>query len=366
MSNGNKDLIPQLEFNENFYKLSYKMGSRDTMSHNQILNITHINNVSFMCDYVYDLETECGRFNAGVGEIVCANTDSCFLSFKYNRDDFEKNRIDTFNLATVCGDNLTNDIFKRPPIELEFEKVFHPFILLTKKRYIANKYENVKDPFQLKGVDAKGIALTRRDYCPMVKKCYKEIIDIIVNAAEFTNSRIKNEQISGENCNGFDATSPMNSVIKSNDTILKSTILYKKYIDDIYNYKIDINDLIVSAMLAASYKTKPVHVQLAERLKARKEEVQIGSRIPYIYIESDDPKVAKSELGEDPTYAIKHKLKYNRKCYLEQLAKPILGFYKIVLKDREDLLDEIINYTNDNIVNCGGKKLKPSDFKIDS
>ena len=118
-------------------------------------------------------------------------------------------------------------------------------------------------------------------------------------------------------------------------------------------------------MLASSYKTRPVHVQLAERLKQRKEEVQIGDRIPYIYIESDDPKQQKSELGEDPRYAIQNKLKYNRSCYLEQLAKPLLGFYKIVLKDREDLLDHIIDYTNDILVKCGGKSLKPSDFKID-
>ena len=73
--------------------------------------------------------------------------------------------------------------------------------------------------------------------------------------------------------------------------------------------EIDVNDLIVSAMLAASYKTRPVHVQLADKLKQRKEEVQVGDRIPYIFIESSDPKSAKSELGEDPQYAIKNNLK---------------------------------------------------------
>jgi len=294
-------------------------------------------------DYVYDLETEIGRFGCGVGELQAFNTDSIFIKFKYNREDFEKNRRDTFRLASICGDNLTNDIFKRPPIELEFEKVFHPFILLTKKRYIANKFENTKDPFQLKGVDAKGIALTRRDYCPMVKKCYKEIIDTIVNDKTATGELVKNDY----------------------DSLKTSTVLYKQYIDNIYNYNIDIKDLVVSAMLAASYKTRPVHVQLAERLKLRKQEVQIGDRIPYIFIESIDTKKAKSELGEDPRYAIENNLKYNRTCYLEQLAKPILGFYKIALKDRQDLLDEIIDYTNNILIKCGGKALKPSDFKID-
>lgn len=293
--------------------------------------------------YVYDLETEKGTFLAGVGQIVCKNTDSIFIKFQYNRKDFEKNRRDTFRLATICGDNLTHDIFNRKPIELEFEKVFHPFILLTKKRYIANKYENQKDPFELKCVDAKGIALTRRDYCPMVKKCYKEIIDTIIN----------DDSINGRYC-----SKPVDSVKLSID-------LYKKYLCDIVEHKIDVNDLVVSAMLAASYKTKPVHVQLAERLKERKEEVQVGDRIPYIYIESDDPKRSKSELGEDPKYIIENNLKYNRKCYIEQLAKPILGFYKIVLKDKTDLLDEIIDYTNKCLVQCGGKSLKPSDFKIE-
>ncbi len=297
-------------------------------------------------DFVYDIETTIGRFAGGIGQLQLKNTDSVFLKFHYNRDDFEMNRRDTFRLATICGDNLTQDVFKRPPIELEFEKVFHPFVLLTKKRYIANKYENPKDPFQLKCVDAKGIALTRRDYCPMVKKCYKEVIDTILNDKTSTGElEMQNDGLK--------------------DSVERSTDVYKQFIDDIYNHKIKIDDLVVSAMLASSYKTRPVHVQLAERLKERKEEVQIGDRIPYIYIESNDPKQQKSELGEDPKYAIQHNLKYNRSCYLEQLAKPLLGFYKIVLKDREDLLDEIINYTNETLVKCGGKPLKPSDFKID-
>jgi|694.fasta_scaffold67950_2 hypothetical protein len=305
---------------------------------NQIKKIEYIEHN----DYVYDIETNIGRFGAGVGDIIISNTDSVFLKFKYNREDFKKNREDTFRLATICGDNLTNNVFDRKPIELEFEKVFHPFILLTKKRYIANKFENTKDPFDLKGVDAKGIALTRRDYCPMVKKCYKKVIDTIL---EDTNKEKENNL--------------------NEDPVISSTKVYLEYIDNIFNYKISIDDLIVSAMLASSYKTRPVHVQLAEKLKKRKEEVQIGSRIPYIYIETDDPKKQKSELGEDPNYAKKHNLKYNRSCYLEQLAKPILGFYKVVLKDKESLLDYVINYTNDKIIACGGKKLSPSDFKIE-
>jgi len=283
-------------------------------------------------DYVYDIETTIGRFSAGVGQLQLNNTDSTFLSLKYNRQDFTKNRADTFKLATICGDNLTDKVFNRKPIEMEFEKVFQPFILLTKKRYIGKKYENMKDPFKLKEITKSGIAITRRDYCKMVKNCYSEVINAIVN----------------EDGGGID---------KSIDT-------YKSYIDRIDNYQIDIDDLVVSAMLAKSYKTKPVHVNLAEKLKERHEEVQVGDRIPYIYIESNDPTIQKSELGEDPKYAIEHNLKFNRKCYLEQLAKPLLGFFKCVLSDNEEALDDIINYTNEKLIEYGGTKLKPSDFKM--
>jgi len=314
---------------QEIYRLSYT-----TFRNTKETVVKNIIDTGTTNDYVYDLETTIGRFGVGVGQLQCSNTDSIFLKFQYNLDDCNQNRLDTFRLATICGEKLTSEIFARPPIEMEFEKVFQPFVLLTKKRYIANKYENMKDPFQLKGLDAKGIALTRRDYCRMVKACYKEIIDAIMDTSKANN-------------------------------IERSIRIFKAYVDRIDNYDIDIEDLVVSAMLAKSYKTKPVHVLLAEKLKARKEEVQIGDRIPYLYIESDDPKQAKSELGEDPQYAIKHGLKFNRKCYLEQLAKPILGFYKIVLMERQSLLDDVITYVNNNLVSYGAKPLKPSDFKIE-
>lgn len=286
--------------------------------------------------YIYDLETDIGRYGAGIGELQTFNTDSIFLSLKYNRDDYKQNRIDTFKLATICGDNLTHEIFNRPPIEMEFEKVFHPFILLSKKRYIGRKYDNMKDPFEMTKLVTSGIALTRRDYCKMVKKCYKSILDIIME--------MKDNDIS---------------------VINKAIDIYKTYIDNIINYKISFEDLIVSALLAKSYKTRPVHVILAEKLKERNENVQIGERIPYIYIEdTSGMNKIKSELGEDPEYAKKHNLKFNRICYLEQLTKPILSFFSILLKDDENTFDELLEYVNEKTVSIGGKKFKHSDFKL--
>lgn len=269
-------------------------------------------------------------------KIHYGDTDSIFLGIKYNRDDYTQNRIDTFKLASLCGDKLTHEIFNRPPIEMEFEKVFHPFILLSKKRYIGRKYDNMKDPFEMTKLVTSGIALTRRDYCKMVKNCYKAILDIIME--------MKDNDIS---------------------VINKAIDIYKDYINNIIQYKIPFDDLIVSALLAKSYKTRPVHVILAEKLKERNENVQIGERIPYIYIEDTSGlNKIKSELGEDPEYAKKHNLKYNRICYLEQLTKPILSFFSIILKDNENDFDDLLEYVNSKMISIGGKKFKPSDFKL--
>lgn len=45
------------------------------------------------------------------------------------------------------------------------------------------------------------------------------------------------------------------------------------------------------------------------------------------------------------------------------MAKPLLGFFKCVLNEHEELLDDIIEYTNDRLVEYGAK-LKPSDYKM--
>lgn len=307
-------------------------------------------------------------------KIVYGDTDSIFCSVKFNRDDFEKNRLDTFKISEICGNKLTNEIFNRKPVEMEFEKVFQPFILLTKKRYIGKKFENMKDPFEMKNITSAGIALTRRDYCLMVKDCYSKVIDFIME-----------------------------------NQLPKAIGIYKEFLDRIENYDVPVDQLIISAALAKSYScseckiksewtnirclkcktdiprgniikdscpqcnTKFIclhtfslaHVNLASKMLQRKEEINVNDRIQYIYVERDTLKkktTSKGDLAEEPKYAKEHNLKFNRVCYTEQLAKPLLSFFKVVLDS--DTQEDLIDYTNDKMDNYGASKFKPSDFKL--
>ena len=289
-------------------------------------------------DYVYDIETENGHFQAGIGDIIVKNTDSIMIRMKYNRDDWIQNRKDSFRLGEECAQILTDDIFNRKPIEMEAENIYNPFIMLTRKRYTAKKYEDPKDVLKTKGVITKGLATTRRDYSPMIQKCLKAIIEEIMK----TEGQPSMKQ-----------------------TVIQNSIdIYLDTLEKIKQNQIPLSDIVTSATLKKTYKNENLpHVNLYKKLKERKEEVQIGDRIQFVFIEDLTHTKAKNELAEDPKYVEKNGLKINRYFYTEKLAKVILGFYKSILTQVQ--LNEILDITNRYITEYNGKCLKEKDFEVD-
>ena len=64
------------------------------------------------------------------------------------------------------------------PHDLEYEKTYWPFLILTKKRYVGNKYEFNPDKYKQ---DCMGIVLKRRDNAPIVKEVCGGIINCLIN-----------------------------------------------------------------------------------------------------------------------------------------------------------------------------------------
>lgn len=76
-----------------------------------------------------------------------------------------RSREEAFILGKEVADAITS--LNPDPITLKFEKVYHPCVLMTKKRYCGYKYETIdSDPV----FDAKGIETVRRDGCPLAAK----------------------------------------------------------------------------------------------------------------------------------------------------------------------------------------------------
>jgi hypothetical protein len=78
--------------------------------------------------WVYDMTTKNHHFAAGVGQLVVHNTDSIFVCFQPDMRDVKE----AFGLGAEAA-ALVTKTFKRP-IELEFEKVYCPLLLIGKKR----------------------------------------------------------------------------------------------------------------------------------------------------------------------------------------------------------------------------------------
>lgn len=103
-------------------------------------------------EYVYDLETESGKFHAGVGELIIKNTDSVFFRMGLANEDTKK-KLEDKPALVICikfgiwASILISTLLPRPQ-QMAYEKVLFPLALQGKKRYTSNLFE--KDPEKFK------------------------------------------------------------------------------------------------------------------------------------------------------------------------------------------------------------------------
>ena len=75
-----------------------------------------------------------------------------------------KERAEAMKLGNEAAEFLTSKFEK--PIKLEFEKVYHPYLLMNKKRYAGMQWTSSNIASKM---DAKGIETVRRDNCELVQ-----------------------------------------------------------------------------------------------------------------------------------------------------------------------------------------------------
>ncbi|WEW57498.1 DNA polymerase zeta [Emydomyces testavorans] len=112
-------------------------------------------------------------------EVVYGDTDSLFIYLK------GRTRDEAFTIGDEIAKTITD--YNPRPVKLKFEKVYHPCVLLAKKRYVGYKYENrdqIKPEF-----DAKGIETVRRDGTPAEQKIEEKALKILFETADL--SRVK-------------------------------------------------------------------------------------------------------------------------------------------------------------------------------
>lgn len=237
-------------------------------------------------------------------EYIYGDTDSVFFTF--NCHDLSGNRITgktalqiTIELAQQAGILATK--FLKQPHDLEYEKTFLPFCLLSKKRYVGMLHEFDHNKSYRKSM---GIVLKRRDNAPIVKDIYGGIIDILM----------KDKNI--------------------NKAIELLTTNLQKLVDE----RIPIDKLIITKSLRSGYKNpnQIAHKVLAERMGKRDpgNKPGPGDRIPFAYINNPNPKALQGDKIEHPQYILENKLKLNYAFYItNQIMKPVQQLFALVLEE---------------------------------
>lgn len=306
--------------------------------------------LGFVNDYVYDLETTDGTFHAGVGNLVLKNTDSIYCHFPSSN-----NAKNSWLQAKTVEQQLLQ-LFPSPMKLVFEEKIYQTFLILTKKRYMAYTCdESGKTDEKL---TIRGVLLARRDNCRWIRNLYETIVRIMMDRAKCTevyekiNSYILDFMYWNQSkypLSHFIITKQVNKdyKIKPLPVDIKKC---KKRLQDLginfYPEEIDIESInrrlqdtwTESWINEYILKTKPAHVQLAHRMTNRGKPVEPGSRIEFIIIQHpDDPKSKLNDKLEDPVYFKQHRdlLRMDRLYYLKSLAEPMDQLIQVVFRKKD-------------------------------
>ena len=109
-------------------------------------------------------------------EVVYGDTDSLFVHLK------GRSRAEAFRIGKQIAQAVT-DMNPRP-VKLKFEKIYHPCVLLAKKRYVGFKFESESQ--EEPEFDAKGIETVRRDGTPGEQKIEEKALKILFRTADLS------------------------------------------------------------------------------------------------------------------------------------------------------------------------------------
>jgi DNA polymerase elongation subunit (family B) len=263
-------------------------------------------------DFVYDIETETGNFNTGYSLIV-KNTDSVFVNFDIkDKDGNIMDDRETLDNAIQLG-ILGGDFIKSRlpyPHDLEYEKTFWPFIIITKKRYVGNLYEFDINEYKQKSM---GIVLKRRDNPDIVKILVGGIVKKILNERSTKN-----------------AISFAHNVLR-----------------DMLDDKYPLYKFVTTKTLKLRYENRSqiAHAVLADRMTERDpgNAPSVNSRIAYAAVQIDNKKIIKNK-------SLKRKKAY--KLFVKEMNK----------EDNIELLDNIIN----KVYNLISYNINSIPFDMDS
>lgn len=286
--------------------------------------------------FVYDLETDCGHFQAGIGEMIVKNTDSNYVMFPHLTD-----------LKQIWEHSITvsNEVSKRfpEPMRLEFEEhIYARYLILSKKRYLY--FTVTPDGKMSNKIENKGVLLKRRDNSKVIRDIYEDVIRMVLNRtlqqtliSKFVSYVdllcIRNPEIE-EYSMSKSVKTIENFIINARDS---KTIQYGDYVvprlkDNPMERAIQLQEKGVSTDQEFYQAHLPGAVQLALRMRSRGQHIESGSRLSYVVSRRADIRASVTDKMEEIEY---FKLNYSKQMidvshYLHLLINPIEEVFTVM------------------------------------
>lgn len=176
-----------------------------------------------------------------------------------------------------------------------------PYLLYKKKRYASLAYT---DPDAEPKRDVKGLALVRRDSCPLVKQTSEKILDALLHGR----------------------------------STAKALAIAQEAAYDLLSGKVPIEQLTISKAFRSGYKpgTCLPHATVAAKILQRTSvPVASGTRVPFVYLLNPaNPDSLGHLKAEDVGFAVENNLQIDYLHYWDsQLSSPIESLLEVVCPD---------------------------------
>lgn len=293
------------------------------------------------------------------------DTDSIFVNMKGATEKISD------KIGYLAEKHLTDVVFNRPPVEMEFEKTFIQMLLFNKKKiYIYS----MRDKFGKLKIGFQGGKISKRDTVDYFKIVFKKIVNRVF---------IKQEPEGYPGCNindyGFsNYTGPLVDVPDgSPKAIDEALIIAKTCLEELFYGNIDIEQLAYTKKLKGTYTSPTLknnkgeklsvgayderegaipnvpHVQLANRIKSRNpgSEPSIGARFSMTNAINPYKKDEKSEQVETIEFIKENGLEIDKVTLLNSHFDTIVDFFTLLGKEREikSIFETLIKYETNRI-----------------
>lgn len=235
--------------------------------------------------------------------VVYGDTDSVFLTWPAHKS--ISGLLDKVAAAVDAGKSCSKAYHEEYLIpeglvnqNAEYEKVLFPLLLLSKKRYIANKYEASGDT---PSRTSMGVVTKRRDNAQLLRHVYDGVVERVMAGDVGSATLFAREQLV-QLVRGQVATKML--------TISKTLRAEGAYVDP----------------------NKLPHVVLARRMRDREpgSEPAIGERVPYVHVQAPQGTL-QADRVEHPEHIQGKKIDYIH--YLEnQLTRPLAQLFSVLIE----------------------------------